>query len=493
MGKLVTLIILILLIIVAWSCGCLENSTDDSDNSTDDSDNSTDDSDNSTDDSDNSTENDSERINNIESFYIETIEENADSTGICVIVLANTSSGASVEGNGSIKIFFDDLEVFGDLIKFENGEVNKEIGFEAFVFANGDYTVEVSYGDKKDSDVHTINWVTEYIYIDSTLSEAKLSDEGEVVKGKLTLSINALNSNTTFLFNLPKNYKADLNADVISQGIIDEFENNHHSLSDNADENKILKINGDEWMILSKLKRYLLKDEGSQLAAHDIYSKGLAEKPKNVEIELSIYYEGNKVHTETITLNDASISIDTYDYHSTGAGEYRFDVEATNNMIKLDSALYGYVSASLTETLNQIPVAALTEGTGFSYDGKGTYASKHYEKTIYLTSSEAKDGYEITFDASNSFNDGPLTYQWDWDYFNDAEEEPEQFDEEDTGSMVSHTFYPDSIPLMTTHYYIGLRVVGDAQVEFIDKDGSVYTQLESNIVIIHLEFNIESL
>ena len=430
----------------------------------------------------------------IKNLHMGTVQENADHTGIKVMAFADSEGGASVEGNGRVRIIFNDEEVYEGKLNFNNGEANKEIGFEDFVVGNGDYTVELSYGNKKDSDILSINWVTEYIYIEPILSDTKLNGKGEVVKGKLTLPITALNADTIFLFSLPGNIKTDLNNNIISQSVIDGFDNNHRPLSDETDANKLLKMNDDEWMILSNLERYLLKDEGSQFAVHD--TKGLMEKPKNVEVECSIYYEGNKVHTDTITLNDASITIDGYDYHSTGAGEYRFEIEAKNTMIKQDSSLYeGYVSASLSESLNQEPVAALTKGSDFSYDGEKNEQNPnptyHYEKTIHITSSEAKDGYEINFDASYSFNDGALTHEWDWEYVNDWETDMTDvtFDVDDTGAIVTHTFYPDiNLIHLTDDLYLGLRVEGDIEIDVTGADGSKHKELESNIKIIHLEF-----
>jgi len=430
----------------------------------------------------------------VENLYIGTIGRNNDDTGIKVMALADSSGGASVEGNGRVKIFYNEQKEFDGQMKFKNGEANKEIGFEDFVVGNGDYTVEVSYGNKKDSDVHSINWVTEYICVESILGDPKLNDKGEVVEEELTLPITALNAETTFLFNLPGNIRTNLENNIISQIVIDGFNNYNPSLSDETDAYKLLKMNekpdkDGEWMILTSLKRYLLKDEGSQFAVHE--TKGLTEKPKNVEVEYRIIYEENEVHSDIITLNDASITLDAYDYHSTGAGEYRFELEAKNTMIKTGAPLYeGYVSSSLTETLNQEPVATLT-GNGFSYDGDGTYASKHYEKTIRLTSSEANDGFEIDFDASYSFNDGSLTHEWDWEYANDLETDMTYvtFDVDDTGAVVSHTFYPDITLLhQTDHLYLGLRVEGDKEIDVTGVDGSKHEELESNIKIIHLEF-----
>lgn len=140
-------------------------------------------------------------------------------------------------------------------------------------------------------------------------------------------------------------------------------------------------------------------------------------------------------------------------------------------------------------------MAALEKGSDFSYDGKKNEANPNptynYEKTIHITSSDAKGGYDISFDASYSLNDGPRTYEWDWEYVNDVEwDEPEAppFDVDDTDMVVTHTFYPEISFLSPDDIYVGLCVKGDKVIEKLQIDGSKQEELESNIKIIHLEF-----
>jgi len=57
--------------------------------------------------------------------------------------------------------------------------------------------------------------------------------------------------------------------------------------------------------------------------------------------------------------------------------------------------------------------------------------------------------------------------------------------------IVSHTFYPDlSLLSRTDDVYLGLRVVGDQEIEIDDGEGASHMETESHIVTIHIEFTL---
>ena len=428
----------------------------------------------------------------IESLYFgnieELVDENSNEVGIILMPVASSSGYAAIEGNGKVRISYEDEEVYSDEVRFKKDTSSKKIRFKEFVVGNGDYDIEISYGDKSDSKKYSIDWVSEYIYIDAMLGNINKDKNGAIENGELILPITALNGDTTLLFEMASSVKPDLQNNQITEKILEEFSTNGKPLSASKDDISIIEVNGDEWLIKSGLNAYLVRDAVSQLEVYDI-NKGLVDKPKDVEVEIAIKYDGSEVHSDTIILDTAMVNYNSYDYYSTGAGTYEFSIDVKNTMVKETSPLYTGVTSTLKRTLNQIPVAGL--GTGFSFAGD-VGETNHYERTVRLTSNEAKDGYEIEFDASSSANDGPLTYEWDWEYANDLETDMTlvSFDVDETGMIVSHTFNP-SISLLspTDDVYLGLRVVGDQEIEIEDgTDGSTHKEIESHIVIIHIEF-----
>lgn len=433
----------------------------------------------------------------IESLYIGNIEEytdeNSKDVGILLRPVASSSGYAAIEGNGKVRISYEDEEVYSDEVRFKEDTSAKEIRFDEFVLGNGDYDIEISYGDKSDSKKYSIDWVSEYIYIDAMLGKIDKDEIGVIENGELTLPITALNGDTTLLFEMASSVKSDLQNNQITEKILEEFSTNGKSLVITKEETKdirIMEVNGDEWLIKSKLDVYLVREADSQLEVYDI-NKGLMDIPKNVEVDISIVFDGSEVHSDTIILNSAAVSYKEYDYYATGAGMYEFSIDVKNTMVKETSPLYTSVTSTLKRTLNQKPVAGL--GAGFSFSG-GAAGTNHYEKSVPLTSSEASAGYEIEFDASSSANDGSLTYEWDWEYANDLETDITlvSFDVDETGMIVSHTFHPDiSLLSRTDDVYIGLRVVGDQEIEIEDgTDGSTHKEIESHIVTIHIEFTL---
>jgi len=422
-------------------------------------------------------------LGNVEEFT----DENGNDAGIILRPVAGSSGYASIEGNGKIRITYGDQEVYNEKIDFKKDTATKEIGFEEFVMGNGDYTIEISYGPKSDSEVYSVDWVLEYVYIDALLVDIEKDENGKIENGELTLPITALNGDTTLLFQMALSVKSDLENNQITEEIIQKFSSNGKPLSVYMDDIGIIEVNGDEWLIKSGLTSYLVREEGSQLEVYDI-NKGLTGKPKDVEVDITIVFDGSEVHTDDIILDQAAVSYTGYDYYSTGAGTYEFSIDVKNTMVKATSPLYTGVTSTLERTLNQVPVAGL--GAGFSFDGD-VGGTNHYEKIVQLTSSEANDGYEIEFDASSSANDGALTYEWDWEYANDLTTDMTKvsFDVDETGMIVSHTFNPNiSLLSRTDDVYLGLRVVGDREIEIDDGTGTTHKETESHIVIIHIEF-----
>ena len=107
----------------------------------------------------------------ISRLFLGTIVDNDDSTGIIVRAVADPNGPGSVEGKGRIKILYEDTEVYSKSLSFSADQALKEIPYKDFVMGNGDYEVEVAYKDKKVTEVHTIEWVLEYIHVGTSYDE----------------------------------------------------------------------------------------------------------------------------------------------------------------------------------------------------------------------------------------------------------------------------------------------------------------------------------
>ena len=421
----------------------------------------------------------------VEHLYIGTVEENADHTGIRVMALADSGGGASVEGSGRVRIIYDNEETYDNSIHFKDDEAHKEIRFEEFVVGNGNYTVEVAYGDKSDVMSYNVGWVLEYIEIDTELASIERKADGTFEQGELTLKVNAFNPEGLVLFTMGLEVKSDLDKLLITDDINDYFKEYDHDLKDTTTgkiNGNIQKVNGAEWLVLNErtFSRYLIKEKGGVLEV-SMLEDGLWDKVKKADLELKIFFEENKVDSYQKVIEDiCAFSYDTNVYSSYGAGEYRFEISATNPFVKDDSEYSEDVSVVLKESLNQRIMAGLD--SNYPFDS----ISQCYHRTISITTSQASGGYEVDFDGSASFNDGDFTaYRWDWEF-----DIGENFDIEDTGAQTSHIFNLDPIP-KTTHFYVGFQVEGDRMVDTYDYEKDEWkVQVEIDTVIIDIEFQV---
>ncbi len=409
----------------------------------------------------------------ISRLFLGTIVDNDDSTGIIVRAVADPNGPGSVEGKGRIKILYEDTEVYSKSLSFSADQALKEIPYKDFVMGNGDYEVEVAYKDKKVTEVHTIEWVLEYIHVGTSYDEFREQD-----RNNLKIVMFPLGGDLTSEFTMAKSFKTDLDASLISDGLISEFEKNKFTFAEGITPS-LIKANQKEWIFSSVVKTLLIREEAGGLQVYSFASPNA--KPIGVDIDLTVYREGSKVHEKTVQKSDAPfLSIDYGGYEYEVAGDYRFEVKARNSLIKDDSPFVDSISSVLTEKLNQKPNANLSGG--FSYDKE----FDRYEKTVYFKLSEVGAEYTIDFDASGSYNDGPLTYEWDWDYFDPmTSEEEEEFNVDETGAVVSHGFYPEA---SGSDEYVGLRLIGDVEV---DMDGDGVVEKEYSIVLIHIQFKLK--
>ncbi len=410
--------------------------------------------------------------------------------GLRVRAIADPSGMGEVNGDGNIVIEHDGNIVYEGKIGFKNDNADETVGFQDFVEGNGEYIVTVSYNDKSGSRTYDVDWVTEYIYVYGFLHDITpiTTPDGSsmlgIEKGKLSLYITPIKSEGIKLFTIATSFKSELDNYRISDDLIDEFKGNGKSISV-EDNFGVISMNDDEWLITNNIMLYLIREEGSGLSVYQ-WSSGLEAAPENVEVDLEIYYEGARQHEESFALTSTMKTYEKFDYYTTGAGDYEFRITAINTQIKPDSAIYDGVTSTQKKFLNHRPWASL------DFDKYPEDNEKHQSRTVEVTSSQASAGYEITFDAGESINDGPLEYAWDWDYYNDRVEEEEPFDVEDTGEKVAHTFNPDlSLISPNDHYYIGLQVTGEEDVEVQDDvDGSMHIEKESHTIIIHIHFKL---
>ncbi len=432
----------------------------------------------------------------ITSLYIGTIDENYDGDGISIRAFTDSSGWSSINGKCDYKIRYvdGDTEVLSGRMSIKNDKGNINLPFKDFVAGNGEYEITVQYGDKKDSDVYDIGWVLEAVDVDYNLGDIVRGDNGDLSQGGLTIFVGPLNTGGSFKFEMPASVISDLNNYEVTQNIYDQFKSNSIDLSDPVTGiigGTVEKIDDDKWVIKYDLNKYFIQEESGTLSVY-LLNSGIDERIKDATIDLEIFYEGAKVDSFTKSVSDSSKGGSAFDYESQiyqqyGAGEWRFEVTASNNNVSTDSNFYEGLTTVMKADLNQNVRADLED---FAYD----YSTKHFHKSVTISSSEAEDGYTIDFDASSSMNDGVITeYQWDWDYYNDQEEDIEDFDVDDTGETVSHTFYPDlpTLTPKTTVYDIGLKVVGDREVVFYDYlEGEQVTQMEEDSLMIELEITV---
>jgi len=409
----------------------------------------------------------------INSLYLDTIVSNVDNTGIIVGAAADPNGPGSVEGDGRIKIMFEDTEVYSDTLSFSKDRALKEIPYNEFVMENGDYDVVVTYKDKKAIDVYSIDWVLEYIYIDTIYDKVRMDTNDH-----LKISIFPLGGDLTSKFSMPIGYKTELDDHRVTQRIEKEFRDNHYIFNDN-EELSVIKANQKGWILSNVEESFLIREEDGKLEVYTF--GGLNAIPIGAEIDLTIYREGINVYEDNVQKGDALFkSIDFRDYDYELAGDYRFELNAKNTLVKDESPFAENVSSILAEKLNQLPNAMV--GSGFTYNT----VNQQYDKTVFFKLADVGTEHSIDFDARVSLNDGPLlTYEWDWDYFNPWTEENEEFDIEETGDVVSHSFYPEGTG---SHEYIGLRVTGEEEVDMDDDD---IVENEYDIVIIHIEFKLK--
>ena len=408
----------------------------------------------------------------ISNLFLGTIVENVDDTGITVESVADPNGPGSVGGDGRIKILYENTEIYSESITFSADRALKDISYSEFVIGNGDYEVEVAYKDKKVSEVYSIDWVLEYIFVDTSYDTIhKPTDDN------LEISISPLGGGLSNKFSLAQGYKTDLNDHTISEGIKTEFSNNQFQFDDDEELN-VIKANQKEWIFRAGVETFLIREESGGLEVYTF--TGLMAKPRGLDIELTIYRDGVNIHEKKVLEADNSfiyIEYKNFDYEL--AGDYRFEVKAKNTLVKDDSPFADGISSILGKKINQFPNAKV--GSGFSYS-EGP--PPMYEKTVTFNPLEAGNEFSIDFDASGSLNDGPLTYEWDWDYFNPLTEENEEFDVDETGVEVSHSFYTEPTG---SHEYLALRVVGDKEA---DIDGDDIVEPEYSIVLIHIEFKL---
>lgn len=430
-----------------------------------------------------------------EANEINVLDIESTDNGIRIRAVAEPKGMGEVEGDGKLTIEFDGEEVYSDTIRFVQDNADMTVEFNKFVVGNGEYTTTVSYGSESDSETYEIDWVIEYAYVYAVVSDITEDNIGDLRDGTLSalsVYVTPMNNEGDKIFSMAASHKADLDAYRLTDGIKKEFKDNGKSIG-NPDYNavtdyNVVTVNEDKWLITNNVVVYLVREESGSLAVYD-WNKGLAVKPKNLEADLEIYYEGSKVHETTLPVGNSATIYDGCDYYSTGAGDYEFKILLQNAMVKQDSQYYTGVCSEQKKYMNQMPLAGLNPND-FPKDDEN-----HQSKTVELTKDEAIAGYDIFFDASYSLNDGPLVYQWDWDYFNDIEEDAEPFHIEDTGETITHTFNP-SLSFLSPfdHYYIGLKVVGEEDVEVMDDlDGASHTEKESHIIIIHIHFKLKTL
>ncbi|MDP7266330.1 MAG: hypothetical protein QGH39_12315 [Candidatus Thermoplasmatota archaeon] len=404
-------------------------------------------------------------------LFIGNIVANSNNTGISVEAVADPNGPSSAEGNGRIKILYENTEVYSESLPFNADRALKEIPYSEFVVGNGDYEIEVAYKDKKDNSTYSIEWVLEYIYVGTNYEKIRTNTEDN-----LNIVIFPLGGDLSSEFSMAKEFKTYLDDHSISEEIEAEFKKHDIDFKDEGEMN-VIKSNQRDWIFSNATDTFLIREEGNVLKVYTF--SGVKAKPLGIDIDLTIYLDGVKVHEKNVHAADVPFVFFNYGgYDHKLGGDYRFELNAKNTFVSDDSPFSGSISASLTQEINRLPTAIV--GAGFSYNAVG----EQYEKTVKFKLMDVGDEYPIDFDAGGSLNDGPLTYEWDWDYFDQWNEENEEFDVEDTGATASHSFH---IVAGGSHEYVGLRVIGDKEV---DMEGKGVVEKEYNIVIIHIEFTL---
>jgi hypothetical protein len=177
----------------------------------------------------------------------------------------------------------------------------------------------------------------------------------------------------------------------------------------------------------------------------DKNGRNLLESPKDLELELSIQYENDAPITQKVAITGDDLRsndyIYNYDYH-TGGGNYTITATVKNLFADQEDSEFATVTSDEYKELINLWPLALYEINGETPSGD-TYTVSNNE--------------EVTFDASNSINDGDIiSYEWDFSY----DDTNFVFSVDETGKTTTWSFSGRG-----SSYVIALRIKGDVFVD----------------------------